>query len=98
MGNSIQAHSIFTRAWILTGLELAISYTLGENRINWANLKVGILANYYSTVMKRVRIMILVTKFYHFSLPPPKVVVSPVTREQASWKIKKMAAAVIFIS
>ena len=35
-----QAHSIFTRALELTGLELATSRTQSERRIDWANLTV----------------------------------------------------------
>ena len=51
--SEFQAHSIFTRALILTGLELTASRTQSERRIDWANLTTSVSVNSVNELKER---------------------------------------------
>ena len=51
--SEFEAHSIFTRAMVLTGLELATSHTHSECRINWANLTYWKVCVIFNLLLKK---------------------------------------------
>ena len=64
LSKGIQAHLIFTRALVLTGLELATSCTQNERLIDWANLT-SLTKNYNLKVYwKEIYQLLLLYEFY----------------------------------